>query len=169
MKSGVSPSCTFRREARQADVDAVREIVASTGFFSAAEIDVAVELVEDRVARGSASDYRFIFADQQAGGRTVGYACYGPIACTVGSFDLYWIAVHDAQRGAGLGRQLLRETERHIAADGGRRIYIETSSRPQYEPTRAFYEKCGYIVQAHLQDFYAPGDGKLILVKSLRD
>ena len=27
---------------------------------------------------------------------------------------------------------------------GGRRIYVETSSRGQYEPTRAFYERYGY-------------------------
>ena len=32
----------------------------------------------------------------------IGYVCYGPIACTVGSFDLYWIAV-DRRRARGRG------------------------------------------------------------------
>ena len=165
MTLGVSKSCEFRNEARQSDVQRVREIVASTGFFSDAEVDVAVELIEDRVRKGAQSDYRFVFASQN--GTTIGYACYGPVACTVGSFDLYWIVVHDDHRGHGLGLKLMHECEATIAAEGGRRIYVETSSRPQYEPTRKFYEKCGYRVEAVLEDFYSPHDGKVILVKAV--
>ncbi|MCC7292654.1 MAG: GNAT family N-acetyltransferase [Phycisphaerales bacterium] len=183
----------MRAESRPSDGAAVREIVASSGFFHAFEIDVALELVEDRLARGAASDYRFIFADlggrradvdreganAHGGGadaddgradedcKPVGYACYGPIACTLGSFDLYWIAVHELYRGGGLGRRLMSEVETRIAGEGGRKVYIETSSRPQYEPTRRFYERCGYVVEAVLPDFYAAGDGKVILAKSL--
>lgn len=163
----LSIPCTLRREVRRSDVAAVREIVDSSGFFSPAEIDVAVELVEDRFSKGEKSDYRFIFADLN--GEPIGYACFGPIACTAGSFDLYWIAVNQPHRGSGLGQRLMRESECAIALDagGGGRIYVETSSRPQYEPTRRFYLKCGYRIDAVLEDFYAPGDGKVILVKAL--
>jgi len=153
----------LRDDVRPGDAAAVRAIVRSSGFFHEHEIDVAVELVEDRLSRGPASDYRFLLAD--AGDRTVGYTCYGEIACTVGSYDLYWIAVYEDWRRRGLGRRLLAETERRIAAAGGRRIYVETSSRSQYEPTRRFYERCGYGVAATLDDFYAPGDGKVIFCK----
>ncbi|MDY6910698.1 MAG: hypothetical protein SWC40_12285, partial [Thermodesulfobacteriota bacterium] len=38
-------------------------------------------------------------------------------------------------------------------------------SRSLYEPTRAFYHRCGYARAALLQDFYAPGDHKVIFVK----
>ena len=157
----------LRLTARHEDSAAIREIVASTGFFSNAEIDVAVELIDDRLAKGDKSDYHFLFADDPVSGGAVGYACYGEIACTVGSYDLYWIAVHNSQRGGGLGRTLMLEAERLIAARGGRRVYVETSSREQYEPTRQFYLKCVYRVDAVLEDFYAPGDGKVILVKAL--
>ena len=155
----------FRRDVAAGDAAAVRAIVASTGFFSAAEVDVAVELVEDRLSRGEKSDYRFLFAESI--GRAIGYACYGPIACTVSSFDLYWIAVHADHQGEGVGRRLMQESERAVAAEGGRRIYVETSSRPQYEPTRNFYLRCGYKVEATLEDFYSPGDGKVIIVKPI--
>ncbi len=155
----------LRDDLRPGDAAAIRAIVRSSGFFHDHEIDVAVELVEDRLSRGPASDYRFLLAD--AGGRTVGYTCYGEIACTVGSYDLYWIAVHEEWRGRGLGCRLLAETERRIAAAGGRRVYVETSSRPQYEPTRRFYERCGYTVAATLADFYASGDGKVIFCKGV--
>jgi ribosomal protein S18 acetylase RimI-like enzyme len=148
-----------------ADAHAVREIVASTGFFSPAEIAVAVELVDDRLSRGDKSDYHFVFAEWA--GRVIGYACFGPIACTVGSFDIYWVAVHQEHRGGGVGRTLLAAGEARIAAAGGRRAYVETSSREQYAPTRAFYERCGYVRAAELPDFYAPGDGKVIYVKVL--
>ena len=148
-----------------ADAAAVRDIVASTGFFHPPEIDVAVELVQEHLSRGSASGYLFLFAEHA--GRVVGYTCYGPIACTVGSFDLYWIAVHHDHRGRGLGRYLLAATEERIARAAGRQVYIETSGRAQYAPTQHFYEACGYTRAAVLADFYAPGDDKIIYAKAL--
>lgn len=155
----------FREQVLPGDRVAVREIVASTGFFFDHEIDVAVELVDDRLHRGDASDYQFLFAEDESG--VIGYVCFGPIACTAGSFDLYWIAVHQTHRGRGVGIELLRRTEHLIASRGGRRVYIETSSREQYLSTRKFYERCGYVAEAELRDFYAPGDGKVIYVRAL--
>jgi len=160
-----SRSLALRTDARAADINAVRRIVESTGFFSDAEVAVAVELIEDRVSKGCRSDYRFVFLDRS--NEPLGYACFGPIACTVGSFDLYWIAVHNDARGRGIGRQILAAAEQQIAQEGGRRVYVETSSRVQYEPTRQFYLRCGYQIEATLQDFYSQGDGKVILVKAL--
>lgn len=166
---------TFRSEPRVSDAAAVRDIVASTGFFHDFEIDVAVELVEERLSKGLASEYHFVLADD-ASGRLVGYTCFGPVPCTVGSFDLYWIAVHESQRGRGLGQRLMSETEaaiRHGVPDvkgssvRGRVIYIETSGREKYAPTQAFYGKCGYVLEARLRDFYDAGDDKLIYAKHL--
>ena len=156
---------TFRQEVLQSDAQRVRELTTSTGFFMDAEIDVAVELVEERLSKGESSGYYFVFAEQ--GGRVVGYTCFGPIPCTIASFDLYWIAVHDSCRGQGVGKALMRKSEECIAAMGGTRVYIETSFRAQYVPTRQFYFACGYQEAAVLADFYAPGDGKVIYLKVL--
>ena len=145
------------------DSSAIREIVSSTLFFNAEEIEVAVELVEERLKLGEASGYYFIFADID--GKTIAYSCYGPIPGTVSSFDLYWIAVHADYRGTGLGSLLLEASEAAIKEMGGQRIYVETSSRAQYEPTRGFYLSRHYQLEATLVDFYAPGDSKLIFVK----
>jgi len=155
----------LREEVRPSDVAAIRDIVVSTGFFGDHEVDVAVELVEERLARGPASGYHFLFAE--ADGRPVGYTCFGPIACTLGSYDLYWIVVHAGERGHGIGRKLLAETECRVARLGGRKLYIETSSRELYVPTRKFYARCGYAVEARLEDFYAPGDAKVIFSRSI--
>ena len=161
-----SSSPDFRYEAKPSDVEAIRTLVASTDFFSAAEVDIAVELVQERLAKGDASEYFFVFTDDPDG-RPTGYTCYGPIAGTVGSYDLYWIAVAPTAQGQGLGQRLLVETERLIAEQSGRHIYVETSSRAQYDPTRRFYERAGYDHAATLPDFYAPGDGKVFYVKRL--
>lgn len=44
------PGLTLRETVTKADVDSVRVIVTSTGFFSAAEIDIACELVTEALA-----------------------------------------------------------------------------------------------------------------------
>lgn len=156
---------TLREEVRASDAAAVREIVASTGFFYTPEIDVAVELVDERLAKGPASGYFFVFAEQ--GERVIAYSCYGPIACTTHSYDLFWIAVHKDLQGHGLGRRLMVESEKRIATAGGRRVYVETSGREQYGPTRSFYERCGYRREAVLAEFYGPADDKVIYLKTV--
>jgi D-alanine-D-alanine ligase len=158
-------SLTFRSEVRPDDRETVRHLVASTGVFSPVEIDVAVELVDDRLEHGPESDYHFVFAEHE--GRTVGYTCYGQIALTAASYDLYWIAVDKTFHGRKIGRLLLEKSEELVRQAGGRQVYIETSNRHHYAPTRGFYLRCGYQQAALLTDFYAPGDDKVIYAKVL--
>lgn len=156
----------WRDRPRPEDAPAVEALVAATGFFRPAEVAIARELVEEAVARGAvASGYHFLLADGPHG--LAGYACFGPIAGTLGSFDLYWIVVRPDLQGRGLGRALLGAVEERVAAAGGRRLYIETSTTERYAPTRAFYAACGYRHEATLAEFYAPGDGKAFYVKVL--
>lgn len=159
------PPLRLRTSVVPADVQTIRRLAESTGFFRPDEVDVAVELVQERLGRGEASGYHFVFAEQK--GATLGYACYGPIACTLGSYDLYWIVVAAEHQQRGIGRRLLEEVERRVAGAGGRRLYVETSGRPAYLPTREFYHRCGYRLEALVSDFYADGDDKLILQKVL--
>lgn len=156
---------TFRCEIRPEDTRAVRGLVEATGFFHPAEVNVAEELVVERLAKGSASGYEFILAERD--GRLVGYACFGPIPCTRSSWDLYWIVVSPDCQRRGLGRRLLWQAEEAIRQKGGSRIYVDTSGREQYLPTRRFYESNGYRQVAVLDDFYAPGDAKIIYLKVL--
>lgn len=155
----------LRDQVQPDDEHAVRRIVDSTGRFSEAEIEVAAELVRERLTRGEASGYFFLIASD--GDRPVAYACFGPIACTVASFDLYWIAVSRELQGRGIGRWLVGEAEQRIRALGGRRIFIDTSSRADYAPTRGFYQGCGYRQAAVLADFYNDGDDKVVFTREL--
>jgi len=160
-----SSQLVFRETVKPEDVENVREIAASTGFFYDFEIPVAVELVVDRLAEGEESGYFFIFVEME--GKTVSYSCYGPIAGTDAGYDLYWIVTHNDYRGLGIGKKLLDETHRVVKNRGGRYIIAETSSLEKYTPTRHFYEKNEYDKEAIIKDFYMPGDGKVIYVKRL--
>lgn len=70
--------------------------------------------------------------------------------------------VAPAPQSRGLGRRLLKKVRASVAKAGGTRLYVETSSRSQYEPTRNFHLKHGFREQARLTGFYAPGDDKII-------
>jgi len=165
MQTKDSVPVTLRSEVVPSDVETVGRIVESTGFFNDEEISVARELVEERLEKGPESGYEFCFLD--FGGETAGYACYGRIPCTKGSYDLYWIATVQQYQGRGFGQRLMKAVEEEIRKEGGTAIYIETSSRAQYRPTQAFYEKSGYQLEAHFRDFYDKDDGKLVFVKHL--
>jgi acetoin utilization deacetylase AcuC-like enzyme/ribosomal protein S18 acetylase RimI-like enzyme len=156
----------FRYDLEPTDPEKIRRLVEITGFFYPAEVDLAEELVKERLSKGPASGYHFVLAKFY--GRLAGYGCFGPIPCTVSSHALYWIAVHPDFQGRGLGKRLLKEIERMVQEAGGMRIYVETSQRPQYAATRAFYENRGYRQESILEDFYGPGDARVSYCKVLK-
>lgn len=163
MKTKNNTNYQIRENVNQEDPSNIRQIVSSTGYFSDEEVEIAVELAEERISKGMASGYHFLFL--QIDDKTVGYSCFGPIPATKFSYDLYWIAVHKEYQNLGLGKILLNESEIAISKLGGNRIYVETSGREQYISTRKFYIACDYIEEAVLEDFYAPGDAKYLYLK----
>jgi len=59
--------------------------------FDAAVAGIRPELANE-------PDYTALGADAE--GRLVGWICWGPTPCTLGTYDLYWMAVDPAaQRG----------------------------------------------------------------------
>jgi len=159
------PSVRLRLLPGNDDTGHVRRISMASGYFRPDEVDVAVELVNEALVKGDASGYHFIFAD--IGNQTAGYCCFGPIPCTIGSFDLYWIAVDNAVRRQGIGRIMLAQAEMLAVSRGGRQMYIETSSLPKYHDTHAFYISNGYKQVSELKNFYQDGDDKITYMKRL--
>jgi GNAT superfamily N-acetyltransferase len=156
---------TFRTIPEKPDIESIREIVESTRFFYDHEIEIAVELVVERLNLGEETGYNFVFADVD--GVTVAYSCFGPITMSKTSFDLYWIATHNDYRGKGIGKKLLDETFKQARNMGCQIIIAETSGLPHYAPTRAFYETTQFELEAKLKDFYAMGDDKLFYTKRI--
>lgn len=157
------PPHPWRDTPRNGDVDAVRALVDATGAFRPDEVDVAAELVQTALREGPSAGYHFLFPGAPDDSEPPNaYICYGEIPCTVRRYDLYWIAVHPGRQQQGIGRALLREALKRMAARGGRRCFVQTSGRPDYAATRRFYEKNGATPAARVTDYYDDGDDLLI-------
>ena len=145
-----------------ADRRRIEEITHAVRVFQDGDVPVALEVFDGAVA--GSPDYVALGAAIED--RLVGWICWGPTPCTLGTYDLYWMAVDPAAQGAGVGTALLREMEGRLAGSA-RLIVVETAGRPDYRPTRAFYETRGYRKAAVIPDFYAPGDDQVVYVKVL--
>ena len=156
---------TFRTIPEKRDIKRIMEIVESTKFFYDHEVEIAAELVAERLAHGESTGYYFVFAEVD--GITAAYSCYGPITMSKTSFDLYWIATHNNYRGKGIGKKLLEETCIQARNMGCSIIIAETSGLEHYAPTRAFYINNKFELEARLRDFYAMGDDKLFYTKRI--
>jgi ribosomal protein S18 acetylase RimI-like enzyme len=118
---------TIRQGLEAADRAPLEAVIRGTGFFNPEEIEVAIELIDDRLSLGEESHYRFLVAERD--GQVAGYACWGPIPGTAASVDLYWIVVHPERQGQGIGAALLRAAEEWVVSSGRNRVYVETSTR----------------------------------------
>jgi len=150
------------RNLTAADRGRIEAISRAVGLFREDEIPVALEVFDGAVA--GSPDYIALGVEHE--GRLAGWICWGPTPCTLGTYDLYWMAVDPAVHGAGIGTALVRAMERRLAGVA-RLIVVETAGRAQYGPTRAFYEARGYRAVSRIPDFYAPGDDQVVYVKSL--
>ncbi|MGE5295942.1 MAG: GNAT family N-acetyltransferase, partial [Solirubrobacterales bacterium] len=167
-----SPTSTTRpsssgisiRWCRPEDRQTVLSFLSETGFFRPDEIDIAREVLDAALAEGPKGHYQSFVAE--VNGETVGWVCYGPTPCTIGTFDIYWIGVSSAWQGRGIGRALTNYAEQLIRDRGGRLFVVETSGRESYTPTRRFYEALGYEQAASIPDFYGPGDPRVIFIKT---
>lgn len=161
-----APAYTVQiRQPRPEDRDRISAIVESSGLFRPEEVTVALEVFDEAVEHPGL-DYLALGAYDEKG-MLVGFACYGPTPCTVGTWDLYWIAVDPARQRQGIGRALMEACERSMAGQKARLVVVQTSSRLDYQPTRSFYEKFGFVASARITDFYAPGDDLVIYTKRL--
>ena len=126
-------------------------------------------LDRDGVSEGPAfafPDYEFVGAFDERE-HLLGYACFGPTPATEGTYDLYWLAVDPAAQGRGAGRALVQWVERELEGRAARLLVVETSSRPDYEHTREFYARGGYVEAARVRSLYAPADDRIILTTRL--
>ncbi len=133
--------------------------------FSAEEVDTVRELLDDYVAKGQASQYKFLSC--RLDGQVVGFACYGPRALTRGAYDFYWLGTASSAQRRGVGRALMQRVEDNIRARGGRLVVLETSGLPEYAAARRLYDSHGYRREAVIADFYDVGDDLYLYSKKL--
>jgi len=150
---------------RADEADQIMAVAREVQVFTTEEVDTVRELLDEYVAKGDASGYHFLSCRLER--RVVGFACYGARALTRGAFDLYWIGTSSSAQRRGVGAALIARVEQNVQTMGGRLLIVETSSLPEYEPARHFYESHGYRRQAVVEDFYDEGDNLVMYTKKL--
>ena len=144
----------------------IEEILRSTDFFYEFEIQTALEIADETILDGmEKSGYFWMKVTDEDG--VVAFGNYGKNEFSIHSWELYWIAVHQNSRNKKLGSVLLKAIEDDVRKSGGKILWIETSGRPLYASTEAFYVRNGYNLHASLKDFYGPDDPKQIYAKVL--
>ena len=149
------------------DKSAVLGLIRATGFFTAAEVDVAEELMDIFLGKPDQKDYHFVVVENDEKD-VAGYMTWGPTPLAEDAYDLYWMAVSPSEQGKGRGKALLRWLEDEVRKRDGRMIVIETSSQPKYHGTRQFYIDLDYKEVARVPDFYRAGDDRVIYAKYFR-
>lgn len=149
----------------QGDRVAIGRILRETGAFRDDEIEIGLELVDESLNPGPSTDYEWWLAERR--GQVVGFACFGPVPLTDGTFDLYWIAILPEVRGAGIADLLDGAVTESVRNAGGRWLLAETSSTTPYQPARRFYRRRGYALLECIADFYRAGDDRLTFGKRL--
>lgn len=153
------------RGLRADDRPALEAVLRSDESFTAAEIAVALELIDDALENPEATDYWFRLAEID--GVVAGYICYGPTPMTASTFDLYWIVCRTRFRGRGVASALIRAMEADLADRGGTAVRVETSVKEGHAAARRLYDRLGYPEAARFPDFYEPGDDLIVYFKQL--
>lgn len=153
------------RRACPEDKDVVMAILKQTKFFRPEELTIAEEVFDDSISGDPEVGYQSFVARETY--KTIGWVCFGPTPCTVGTFDIYWLAVDPENQNSGVGTSLMQYAATIIKNLGGRMITIDTSGSQRYLSTRQFYEKLGYCKEACLKDFYNVDDDKVIYIKRI--
>jgi GNAT superfamily N-acetyltransferase len=154
------------RPTERSDYDSIRSLVIATEVFNQDEIDIAVELLDIYLNDPDQQDYEMYTAVDDDK-RVLGYICIGPTPATAATYDLYWVAVTPDVQAKGIGTLLLNHVEQELKKRNGRLLVAETSSTSKYQKTRAFYERKGFQMLAHIKEYYKPDDDLIIYGKYL--
>nr|HMP17145.1 GNAT family N-acetyltransferase [Gemmatales bacterium] len=137
------------RPTTPADTQTLLKLAEETAVFKSHEIVALREVLED--FHSSPKDHQAYITEINA--EVAGFIYFAPAAMTENVWYLYWIFVKKDLQGRSLGSKLLALAEDKILQARGRLLLIETSGLPHYLPTRKFYLKHGYTLEAVVHDF----------------
>src|SRR4030042_185165 len=86
------------------DKRALMRILKNTPEFKPFEVAVAEEVIDSYLHDPEKSGYSILVAEYD--GELAGYICWGETPCTLGTWDIYWVAGAGETRGRGIGKRL---------------------------------------------------------------
>ncbi|MBX2815235.1 MAG: GNAT family N-acetyltransferase [Saprospiraceae bacterium] len=103
----------------------------------------------------------------QKNDRAAGFGFCSPEQFTEGTWNLYAIAVRKNKQGQGIGATLMKYLENTLRKEGQRILIVDTSGCAEFERTRKFYLKLGYVHESTIREFWGEGDDKVTFWKKL--
>jgi ribosomal protein S18 acetylase RimI-like enzyme len=152
--------------ATKADGLQIIDITKRIDIFGQEEVESVKEAWWEYLEYDSPPDgyYFLVYRD---GKKVLGFTCFGIRFLAEGVYDLLWIAVDPEARRKGVGAALMSTSEEAVREMGGRILIAETSGTAEYQSTREFYVRMGYVNEATIKDFYKPGDDLKIYTKRI--
>ncbi len=149
------------RKAVASDLEGLKNVLNTIELFPSEMLD---ELISDYLNNPETEEIWFTaIQDSEVCG--IGYC--KPEKLTDRTFNLLAIGVQNDLQGKGIGKMMMKFIENHLRENGNRVLIIDTSSTPEYDLTREFYQKIGYTKEATIRDFWKEGDDKVTFWKKL--
>ena len=145
------------------DLPALTEMLHGVGVFTAAEIDCCLSLAKETL--DGSDEYSWLLAEEED--RIQALICYGPVALTERTYDLYWILRSPKAKSRGAAAAVLQAAEGDLRNKKARLFVLNTSGTSPYEPAHQFYQRHGFELSARIPEYYRPGDDLLIFTKRL--
>ena len=142
------------------DLSALQIVLEKTQLFPP-------EYLPDMLRTGIKPDSPEIWLSARINAQVVGYCQTAPEMLTEGTWNMLAIAVHPDYQGLHVGAALTDEIENRLRKSGARLLIADTSGLPEFESTRRFYHKQGYVEEARIRGFWAEGDEKVTFAKYL--
>lgn len=149
------------RKVHKGDIPTLKTVIDSSELFPSALLD---EMISDYFSNEASTD---IWVTYEQDNVPVAIAYCAPERMTEGTYNLYLIAAHKDYQGKGIGAEMMEYIEQLLREQGQRILLVETSGLPEFERTRAFYDKCNYTREAVIRDFYQAGEDKVVFWKQL--
>ena len=161
----ILPNINIRRTCPK-DKLKIMSMLKDMSVFRTGELKVAQEILDDALAHGSEGDYKSYVAAEDK--NIIGWICFGPAPCTLGTFEIHCLVVIPSKQRCGVGSYLVQYATNLIENQKGRMIVVEISGSSQYLSARQFYEKIGYREMSRIKDFYTADDDKVFYVNRLK-
>ncbi len=154
------------RPARSTDRPAILELLDRLEGFRPEERELLRERLLSATEKGRRTAARSLVLASR--GRIGGFICWHQSSQPFGVFVLDGFGVDRELRGRKWSRKLLEEAEQIIRQAGGRLIFAELSSRPEFVFARHALFRLGYRVTGDVPDFYRDGSSRLSYVLHLK-
>lgn len=148
------------RPVERQDLPELKRIADATELFPSDMMDDMISGYFD----GSKPDIWFTCV---LDGKAISFGFCEPERMTEGTWNLLAIGVQPDHQGKGVGAAMMSYLTNRLAEQGERILLVDTMGIPEFEQTRAFYRKNGYIEEARIREFYEAGVDKVVFWKHL--